>query len=83
MTALHFAPLNPVVTTGRQAFTAPTGTYYMLGTPSVILATELVECGLRRVVLSIRQEREDWPQAEEILLSGGVEVSATYFAESD
>lgn len=83
MTALHIATIQQANTSGRSAFTSPTGTYYMLGTPSVPLANELVECGMRKVVLSVRQEREDWAQAEEILLSGGVEVSATYHSESD
>lgn len=77
MVALQIAP---AVSTDvrRRSFTAPTGSYYMVGTPSVDLANDLVETGIERVVFAAREPEADWMSAEEILRAANIEIVATW-----
>lgn len=79
MTNLNLAPVLCPDSTGRRtSFVAPTGTFYLVGTPSVGLSQELIDSKIVRVVFSAREARPDWPQAQIMLNRAGIEVKASF-----
>lgn len=54
--------------------TTPTGVHYMIGTPSVDVALDLIATGCERIVFSAREPGADWERAENLLIEAGVQV---------
>ncbi len=52
----------------------PTGSYYMVGTPSVELVQEFIEQKIRRVVFTARIPGPDWADAKALLVRHGIEI---------
>lgn len=72
MAMLEISPIIPRAER-RMTFTSPTGTYYMIGTPSLELAEDLIAAGIERVVWS-GSARSDWPEVECLLLDAGITI---------
>lgn len=76
MAAIEIAPIKPR-DQWLKSITTPTGTYYMVGYPSLELAKDLVEMGIERLVFIASVEPcEDWFEAQQYLLGAGLEISA-------
>ena len=50
----------------------------MTGSPSVQMAHDLIDQGIRRLVFSAQQPAEDWAEAEVLLIEAGIEIAGTF-----
>lgn len=77
MTTLHLAPISPnipILSTPRKWFMTPTGDYYTVVPLTMERAQELVDNGVRRVIIPSNVRRDDSDEAEWILAKAGVHV---------
>jgi len=76
MTTIEIAPLKPR-DQWVKSITTPTGSYYMVGYPTVKLAEELVDLGIERLVFVASENPcDDWFEAQKLLVEAGVEITA-------
>lgn len=77
MTLLDLAPVR----SGRERSTVlstPNGVVYMMGTPSVMMAFDMIETDVTRVVFSARQPRSDWDEARRLLVRAGIRIEGSW-----